>query len=59
LGTVDGAPKITHIELNTEATVPAVDEATFQKHAEASKKGCPVSKALAGVDIQLNARLVR
>ncbi|MEW5988332.1 MAG: OsmC family protein [Chloroflexota bacterium] len=55
---VDGSPKITIIELTTEAAVPDVDEATFLTHAENAKKGCPVSKALTGVDIRLNARLV-
>ncbi len=58
LETVDGAPAITTIELDSEAEVPNIDEATFLEHAEASKKGCPVSKALAGVEIKLNARLV-
>jgi osmotically inducible protein OsmC len=57
LETVDDAPKITTIELDTQATVPGIDEATFQEHAQASKVGCPVSKALAGVDIVLNAVL--
>jgi osmotically inducible protein OsmC len=54
---VDG-PTIQTIELHTEADVPNLDPAAFQQHAEEAKKGCPVSKALAGVDIQLNARLV-
>lgn len=58
LGTVDGAPTITKIELNTEAEVPGLDEKTFMEQAEASKKGCPVSKALAGPEIVLNARLI-
>jgi osmotically inducible protein OsmC len=58
LGTVDGAPTITKIELDTVAEVPGLDEATFMEHAEASKKGCPVSKALTGTEIALNARLV-
>jgi osmotically inducible protein OsmC len=49
---------ITRIELNTEAQVPGIDNATFQKHAEDAKKGCPVSKALAGVQISLTAKLV-
>jgi osmotically inducible protein OsmC len=57
LGTVDGAATITTIELSTEATVPGIDQATFLQHAEASKAGCPVSKALAGVDIKLHAVL--
>ena len=58
LGQVDNAPKITHIDLVCEAEVPGLDEATFLKHAEAAKTGCPVSKALAGTDINLTARLV-
>ncbi|MGD8775742.1 MAG: OsmC family protein [Syntrophobacterales bacterium] len=50
--------KITTIELETEGVVPGIDEQTFQKQAEAVKEGCPVSQALAGVDIRLQARLV-
>jgi lipoyl-dependent peroxiredoxin len=51
--------KITKIELNTEAKVPGIDNATFQEKAEAAKQGCPVSQALAGVsEIILTARLV-
>jgi lipoyl-dependent peroxiredoxin len=49
---------IKRIDLVTEADVPGIDEATFQKHAEEAKKGCPVSRALAGVQIELEARLV-
>jgi osmotically inducible protein OsmC len=51
--------KITKIELETEAKVPGIDNKTFQETAEAAKKGCPVSQALAGVDeIVLKAKLV-
>jgi osmotically inducible protein OsmC len=50
--------KISKIELQTEAEVPGIDEKTFQEQAEAAKGGCPVSQALAGVEIQLNAKLV-
>jgi len=50
---------ITRIDLETEAEVPGIDDAAFQQHAEAAKKGCPVSKALAGPQIHLKARLVR
>jgi len=49
---------ITSIELDTEAEVPGIDPAKFQELAEGAKKGCPVSKALAGTDIKLKARLV-
>lgn len=51
-------PKISTITLDTEADVPGIDAAEFQKQAEGAKENCPVSKALAGVDIKLNARLV-
>jgi lipoyl-dependent peroxiredoxin len=54
----DDGFKISRIELQTEAEVPRIDEKTFQEQAEAAKKGCPVSKALAGAEIQMNARLV-
>ncbi|RQW79684.1 MAG: peroxiredoxin, partial [Geobacter sp.] len=33
-------------------------EATFQQLAEEAKKGCPVSKALAGPEIRLTAKLI-
>ena len=50
--------KITRIELSSEAAVPNIDEQTFKEHAEGAKKGCPVSQALAGAQIELDARLV-
>jgi osmotically inducible protein OsmC len=50
--------KITRIELDNESEVPGLDEAAFQEQAKKAKEGCPVSQALAGVDITLNARLV-
>jgi osmotically inducible protein OsmC len=49
---------ITKIELVTEAQIPGIDNATFQTNAEAAKKGCPVSKALAATEITLSAKLV-
>lgn len=50
-------PKITTIELDNESDVPGIDAKTFQEQAEATKKGCPVSKALTGTEIKLNAKL--
>jgi lipoyl-dependent peroxiredoxin len=50
--------KITVIELETEARVPGIDEKKFFEQAEAAKKGCPVSQALAGVEIRLKAKLL-
>lgn len=45
------------IELVTEGDVPGIDNAQFQKLAEATKTGCPVSKALAAVEMTLSAKL--
>ncbi len=50
--------KITRIQLETEAEVPRLDEQAFQQQAEAAKKNCPVSVALAGTEISLRARLI-
>ncbi len=55
---VEGAPWITKIHLNCEADVPGVDQKTFADKIEASKTGCPVSKALKGVAISVDAELV-
>jgi lipoyl-dependent peroxiredoxin len=49
---------ISQIALETEGEVPGISEAKFLELAEAAKKGCPVSKALAGTNITLSARLV-
>jgi lipoyl-dependent peroxiredoxin len=54
----EGGFKITKSHLVCEAKVPGVEHATFVEHAEAAKKGCPVSQALAGVEITLDAKLV-
>ena len=54
--TADGF-KITSIELRCEATVPGVDQETFGREAERAKSNCPVSQALGGTDIRLEARL--
>ncbi len=49
--------KITKSELDCEASVPGIDENKFQQQAEAAKRNCPVSQALAGVQITLKTRL--
>jgi lipoyl-dependent peroxiredoxin len=56
---VDGGSGITRIDLTTRADVPGIDAAEFEKHAAAAKAGCPVSKALAAVEITLDAALVK
>ena len=49
---------ITLIELELEADIPGIEEATFQKLALYAKENCPVSKALAGTEIRLKAKLL-
>jgi osmotically inducible protein OsmC len=54
----DGHFFIKSIALEVEAKVPGVSNETFLALAEAAKKDCPVSKALAAVEISLSAKLV-
>jgi osmotically inducible protein OsmC len=55
---VGEAFKITTIELTTEAQIPNIEEGAFLEQAETAKNNCPVSQALAGTKINLNAKLV-
>ena len=53
-----GGFTITTMKLTVRADVPGVDAATFQKLAEATKDGCPVSKAFKGnLKFELDAKL--
>jgi osmotically inducible protein OsmC len=53
----DGGFRLTGIKLTVVGEVDGLDEAGFQEAAETAKKGCPVSKALTGVEITLEASL--
>ena len=55
---VGDAFTITKIDLDTEAEIPGIDDAAFQRFAADAKQNCPVSKALAGTEISLNAKLL-
>ena len=50
--------RITRIELQTRAQVPGIPAEVFQEQVRGAKENCPVSKALAGVAIELDAQLV-
>jgi len=54
----DGGFRLTGIVLTVRGEVEGLDAAGFQRAAEAAKAGCPVSKALTGVEITLDAALV-
>ena len=49
--------QITRIELETLADVPSIDQAAFQEFVADAKKNCPVSKALAAIEIRVKATL--
>jgi osmotically inducible protein OsmC len=53
----NGGFKITGITLTVRAEVEGMDAEAFRSAAETAKKGCPISKALAAVDITLDAAL--
>lgn len=53
----DGDIRIAGIHLVTEAKVPDLTDRDFQTIAEEAKRNCPVSKALAGTEISLDAKL--
>jgi len=52
-------PRITLIELDTEAEVSNLDEKTFLENVEKSKKNCPISLALTGLELRVTARLMK
>ena len=52
-----GGFAISGIKLTVRGQVDGLDAAGFEKAAQEAKAGCPVSKALAGVDISLDAAL--
>jgi lipoyl-dependent peroxiredoxin len=49
--------RITHIELTTDARVNGLSSAALKDYAARAKRQCPVSRALAGVDISVRAEL--
>jgi lipoyl-dependent peroxiredoxin len=48
---------ISKVALLCVGKVPGLEDATFQKHAQEAKIGCPVSRALAAIPIDLDASL--
>lgn len=55
----DGGFRLTGIALTVEGEVDGIDEQAFLAATEEAKRTCPVSKALTGVEITLDASLVR
>ncbi len=55
--TFDPAAGITGSHLSVEASVPGISEEDFQRIAEEAKATCPVSRALVGIPITIEAKL--
>jgi len=53
----NGGFRITGITLTVRGEVGGLDASGFEKAAQAAKEGCPVSKALTGTTITLDAAL--
>ena len=53
----DGAPTVTTSELTVSGRVPGIDQAAFEQAASAASKNCPISRALGGVQISVQATL--
>ncbi|MGH7679014.1 MAG: OsmC family peroxiredoxin [Gemmatimonadaceae bacterium] len=54
---VDDKMTVTKIVLTVNATVPNIDQGTFDRIVQETKSGCPVSRALKAVAIEANAKL--
>ncbi len=58
LAMTDDGPSVSQIDLDCEAKVGDIDDATFQNFANGAKEGCPISQALSAVTITLEAKLI-
>ena len=57
LDDASGAPTITTSALSVTGQVPGIDAAAFNQLAQRAGSVCPVSRALAGVDITISTTL--
>ena len=53
----DGAPTVTTSELTVTGRVPGIDQAAFEQAASGAGKNCPISRALASLEITVSATL--
>lgn len=53
----NGGVRLTGILLTVRGEIDGMDADAFRSAAETAKQGCPISKALTGVDISLDAAL--
>jgi osmotically inducible protein OsmC len=53
----DGAPTVTTSELTVSGRVTGIDQSAFEQAAQSAAQNCPISRALAGVEISVDATL--
>jgi osmotically inducible protein OsmC len=57
LDLVDDAPTVTTSKITVRGRVPGIDQGEFEKYAQGAGENCPISRALGGVDISVDATL--
>jgi osmotically inducible protein OsmC len=57
LDQTDAGYRITSLHLSVRGEVEGIDDAAFSEAAQQAKEGCPVSNALGGVEISMDASL--
>jgi lipoyl-dependent peroxiredoxin len=57
LDLVDDAPTVTTSKITVRGRVSGIDQDEFRKYAQGAGENCPISRALGGVDIQVDAKL--
>ncbi|HYX76499.1 MAG TPA: OsmC family protein, partial [Gaiellaceae bacterium] len=58
LDQTDAGFRITAMHLTVRGQVDGLDASEFQQAAQTAKEGCPVSNALTGVEVSLDASLI-
>ena len=57
LDLVDDAPTVTTSKITVRGRVSGIDQDEFEKYAQGAGENCPISRALGGVDISVDAKL--
>jgi hypothetical protein len=48
---------VTTSNITVRGRVPGIDQDEFEKYAQGAAENCPISRALGGVDISVDAKL--
>ena len=53
----EGAPTVTTSKLSVRGRVPGIDQEAFERAAREAARNCPISRALQGLEISVDAKL--